>query len=108
MSGPLIDLDRALIDVQTIADLEAAVADLEERFGDLPGAGVPQTYWRPVTLRAMKVPTTWISDERSQAFGPQRLIQGPSPRSMPWTWTPGPQVPAGYGCGLRSMSRSGS
>ncbi len=44
MSGLLIDLDRTLVDIQTFTDYEAAIANLEERFGDLPGADVPQTY----------------------------------------------------------------
>jgi len=66
VSGLLLDLDRTLVDIQTFTDYETAVADLEERFGDLPGADVPQTYWRPATLRAMEVLTAWIGDDRWQ------------------------------------------
>jgi len=63
MSGLLIDLDRTLVDLQTFTDYEAALTDLEERFGDLPGADVPATYWRAATLRAMEVLTALSGDD---------------------------------------------
>lgn len=66
MSGLLIDLDRTLVDLQTFTDYEAALADLESSLGDLPGADVPQTYWRPATLRSMEVLTALSGDDRWQ------------------------------------------
>ncbi len=64
MRGLLLDLDRTLVDLQTYTDYEAALVDLEERLGDLPGAEVPDTYWRPATLRAMEVLTALAGDDR--------------------------------------------
>ncbi len=64
--GLLLDLDRTLVDVQSFTDYEAAVADLEARFGELPGSDIPETYWRPATLRAMEVLVAWAGDPRWQ------------------------------------------
>jgi phosphoglycolate phosphatase-like HAD superfamily hydrolase len=66
MIGLLLDLDRTLVDLQTFTDYEAALTDLEKRFGNLPGADVPATYWRPATLRAMEVLTALSGDDRWQ------------------------------------------
>ncbi len=66
MSGLLIDLDRTLVDLQTFTDYETAVAELERCFGDLPGADMPQTYWRPATFRAMEVLAALSGGDRWQ------------------------------------------
>lgn len=59
MTVLLLDLDRTLVDVQSYTDYEAAVRALEARFGELPDAAGPETYWRPATRRAMDVLLAW-------------------------------------------------
>jgi len=66
MTVLLLDLDRTLVDVQSFTDYERALADLRERFGELPGAATPETYWRPATVRAMAVLVALIGDARWQ------------------------------------------
>ena len=66
MKALLLDLDRTLVDVQSFTDYEASVVDLEARFGELPGSDIPETYWRPATLRAMEVLVAWAGDPRWQ------------------------------------------
>ena len=67
MRALLLDLDRTLVDVQTFTDYAAAVADLEARFGPLPGSeDVPDTYWRKATVAAMEALVAWSGTARWQ------------------------------------------
>jgi phosphoglycolate phosphatase-like HAD superfamily hydrolase len=51
----LLDLDRTLVDVQSFTDYEAACGELDEAFGDLPLADMPESGWRTATHRAMAI-----------------------------------------------------
>lgn len=65
MKALLLDLDRTLVDVQTFTDYAAAVSDLEDRFGPLPGSeDVPDTYWRKATVAAMEALVAWSGTAR--------------------------------------------
>ncbi|MEA2057674.1 MAG: HAD hydrolase-like protein [Actinomycetota bacterium] len=67
MKALLLDLDRTLVDVQTFTDYAAAVSDLEDRFGQLPGSeDVPDTYWRKATVAAMEALVAWSGTARWQ------------------------------------------
>ncbi len=66
MTTLLFDLDRTLVDVQSFTDYDAAARALAERFGPLPSASAPGTYWRPGTVAAMEALLAWSGDARWQ------------------------------------------
>ena len=64
MRALLFDLDRTLVDVQSVTDYAAARRDAEAVAGDLAPREVPGTDWTPDTVASMALLVACAGDER--------------------------------------------
>ena len=64
MRALLFDLDRTLVDVQSVTDYAAARRDAEAVAGDLAPRDVPGTDWTPDTVASMALLVACAGDER--------------------------------------------
>ena len=87
MRAILFDLDRTLIDVQSVTDYAAARRDAEAAAGDLVPPPVPGTDWTPDTVAAMALLVACAGDERwhavSAAVEAHERAAVPGSRAMP-------------------------
>ncbi len=87
MRALLFDLDRTLVDVQSVTDYGAARRDAEAVAGELAPQEVPGTDWTPDTVASMALLVACAGHERwgavSAAIEAHERVAIPGSRAMP-------------------------